>query len=225
MNPTKLAIGMALALWFALVVILGAMGVFDTPASALPLPLLLGVAAPISAFVALFRKTRRFRDVVLAIDLRLTAAMQAWRFAGFGFLALYAYGVLPGVFAWPAGLGDMAIALSAPWVVKALVERPAFAASRRFIAWHVLGLLDFSVAIATGVLGSGTAIGMAHGVTTDAMGRLPLVLIPCFFVPLFVMLHLTAIFQARRLSAHALLITRPRGAMTFPLSGKGWPSI
>jgi hypothetical protein len=32
------------------------------------------------------------------------------------------------------------------------------------------------------------------------MARLPLVLIPAYFVPLFVMLHLTALFQARRRS-------------------------
>jgi len=30
------------------------------------------------------------------------------------------------------------------------------------------------------------------------MAQLPLVLIPAYFVPLFVMLHLAALFQARR---------------------------
>jgi hypothetical protein len=38
----------------------------------------------------------------------LLTAVQAWRFACFGFLALFAYGVLLAVLAWPAGLGDMA---------------------------------------------------------------------------------------------------------------------
>jgi hypothetical protein len=32
------------------------------------------------------------------------------------------------------------------------------------------------------------------------MAQLPLVLIPAFFVPFFVMLHLTALLQARRLT-------------------------
>ena len=31
------------------------------------------------------------------------------------------------------------------------------------------------------------------------MAQMPLVLIPAYFVPLFVMLHLAALFQARRL--------------------------
>jgi hypothetical protein len=33
------------------------------------------------------------------------------------------------------------------------------------------------------------------------MAQLPLVLIPAYFVPIFVTLHLTALFQARRLMA------------------------
>jgi hypothetical protein len=35
-------------------------------------------------------------------------------------------------------------------------------------------------------------------VTTGPMAQLPLVLIPAYLVPLFVMLHLAALFQARR---------------------------
>jgi len=37
--------------------------------------------------------------------------MQAWRWAGLGFLDLYAYKVLPAVFALPR-LGDMAIGVT-----------------------------------------------------------------------------------------------------------------
>jgi len=54
-----------------------------------------------------------------------------------------------------------------------------------------------------GVLSSGLfqKINELNGaVTTSAMNRLPLVLIPAFAVPLFTMLHLTALFQARQLA-------------------------
>jgi hypothetical protein len=185
-------------LWLGVIVVLGARGTFDTPAAALPFPLLLGVTGPTLLFLAFYWTAASFRDFVLAADLRLVTGVQAWRFLGFGFLALYAHGLLPGLFAWPAGLGDLAIAMTAPWVVVALVQRPAFAASRGFVTWHLLGLLDFAVAIATGVLASGTALGLGGAVTTDPMGRLPLVLVPCYLVPLFTMLHLTALFQARQ---------------------------
>src|SRR5262249_11237234 len=57
--------------------------------------------------------------------------------------ALYVHGVLPGAFAWPAGLGDIAIGVTAPWVALALVRRPGFATSRVFVAYveAVLGTM------------------------------------------------------------------------------------
>jgi hypothetical protein len=134
--------------------------------------------------------------------------IQACRFAGFGFLALYAHGVLPGLFAWPAGLGDVAIAVTAPWVVLALLRQPSFAGSRLFIVWNLLGILDLVVAVGAGVLSSGLAVGAAGEVTTAPMARLPLVLIPACLVPIFIMLHLAALFQARRLALSGYSDTR-----------------
>src|SRR6185437_8157592 len=62
---------------------------------------------------------------VLALDLRFVAAVQAWRWAGLEFLTLYTYGILPGVFAWPAGLGDMIVGFSAPpWYSRSPATRP-----------------------------------------------------------------------------------------------------
>ena len=127
-------------------------------------------------------------------------AVQAWRFAGFGFLALYAHGVLPGVFVWPAALGDMAIGLTAPWLALALVRRPGFAVSRLFVVWNLLGIFDLVVAISIGALSASLGTGAAREVTTAPMAQMPLVLIPAYFVPLFAMLHLAALFQARQVA-------------------------
>lgn len=117
-----------------------------------------------------------------------------------GFLALYTYGVLPGIFAWPAGLGDIAIGVTAPWVLVALIRQPRFAATKTFVLWNVLGLLDLVVAVSTGALSSALASGAAGEVTTAPMAQLPLVLIPAYFVPIFIMLHAAALIQARRLA-------------------------
>jgi hypothetical protein len=140
---------------------------------------------------------------VFAADLRLLTAIQAWRAGGLGFLALTVHGVLPGSFAWPAGLGDIAIGVTAPWVMLALIRRPAFVASRLFVVWNLLGILDLVVAISTGALSSGILGDLTGTVTTTPMSYLPLVLIPAYLVPLFVMLHITALVQARRFSASA----------------------
>ncbi|MBI2996842.1 MAG: hypothetical protein HYY46_00070 [Deltaproteobacteria bacterium] len=184
-------------MWLALVFFLGAGGAFVRPPGTLPLPILIGVTTPIIASLAVFWAVGAFREFVLAVDLRLATGIQAWRFAGLGFLALYEHGVLPGLFAWPAGLGDIAIGVTAPWVILSLIRRPGFAASKPFVVWNLLGILDLVVAVSTGALSSALAL---REITTAPMAQLPLVLIPGYLVPLFIMLHLAALFQARRLA-------------------------
>lgn len=125
-------------------------------------------------------------------------AIQAWRAGGLVFLAFYAHGLLPGRFAWPAGLGDILIGVTAPWILLALIRRPGFTASRLFVVWNLLGILDLVVAISTGALSSGFLAGAVGQVTTAPMTQLPLVLIPAYLVPLFAILHLASLFQARR---------------------------
>jgi hypothetical protein len=188
-----------LAVWLALVFLFGAGELFVTPGGALPLTLLLAATVPIIVFLAAFWVSPQFRDFVLAIDLRLTTGVQAWRFAGFGFLALYTNGLLPGYFAWPAGLGDIAISITAPLMIVALIRQPSFAASKTFVAWNVLGILDLVVAVGMGALAPRLFVNVSGAITTAPMAHLPLVLIPAYFVPVFIILHLAALFQARHL--------------------------
>jgi hypothetical protein len=199
-NPARLNFPVAtvLALWLALVFLLGAEGAFVQRPGEPPLSLLIGFTAPLLVFLAAFWGVRAFHDYVMTMDLRLAAGIQAWRFAGLGFLALYTYGVLPGAFAWPAGLGDIAIGITAPWMMLALIRRPGFAASPLFMVWNLLGILDLVVAMSTGALLSFLAAGNAGQVTTAPMAQMPLVLIPVYFVPLFLMLHITSLLQLRQ---------------------------
>ena len=190
----------ALALWLGLVTFLGAQGTFVGRADSPPLALFLGVTIPLAVFFAAYFGWSAFRAFVLSADLRLVSAIQAWRWAGLGFLSLYAHGVLPGLFAFPAGLGDMAIGVTAPWVVLRLIRQPSFAASRRYRIWNILGIVDFVVAVSMGTLCSGFIPGLPLNVTTNAMTQLPLLLIPAYMVPCFIMLHCTALFQARQLA-------------------------
>ena len=85
-----------------------------------------------------------------------------------------------------------------PWVALALARRGGFATDPLFVGWNLFGMLDLVVAVGLGALSSSLAAGVAGEVTTAPMARLPLVLIPAFLVPLFLMLHLAALFQARR---------------------------
>jgi hypothetical protein len=214
-------VGAALALWFGAVFLLGTAGAFVRPPGTPPFPILLGATAPLVVFLAAYWVWPAFRAHVLSSDLPLVAAMQAWRAGGLGFLALYVHGVLPAAFAWPAGLGDIAIGVTAPWVALALIRRPGFATSRVFVAWNVFGILDLVVAVGTGGLHS--ALAAPGEVTTGPMAVMPLVLIPAYLVPLFIMLHLAALFQARQRAsteqadgpAETIRCSRPRGHVAF----------
>jgi hypothetical protein len=189
-----------LVAWFALVMLLGASGVFVGHPGQPPFAIAIGVGAPLLLFFAWLRLSPAFRAFVLSLDLRLITAMQAWRWAGLGFLSLYAHRVLPAMFALPAGVGDMAVGFAAPWMVLTLLHRPDFAASRAFVRWNVLGMLDLAVAIALGTLSASLSTGAPGEITTAPMATLPLLIIPAFLVPLFLMLHAAALMQGREVA-------------------------
>ena len=194
-----LSVTLVLTAWFLLVVSLGAVGAFVGRPGTPPVGIAIGVGAPLLLFFAWLRLSRSFRDFVLSLDLRLIAGIQAWRWAGLGFLSLYAYNVLPGIFALPAGLGDMAIGFTAPWIILALVRQPDFATSATFIRWNVLGILDLAVALTIGTLTATLSTGAPGEITTAPMATLPLLVIPAFLVPLFLMLHTAALMQSRQI--------------------------
>jgi len=198
-SSIRLLVSVVLALWFGLVFFLGSRGAFVGGADSPPLPIFLGLATPLALFFVAYFGWSAFREFVLNADLRLVTAIQGWRWAGLCFLFLHAHGVLPGLFAFPAGLGDMAIGVTAPWILLALIRDKSFVTSRRYVIWNLLGILDLTVAVSMGVICSGFIRGLTLTVTTSAMGQLPLVLIPAYLVPLFIMLHFTALSQVRRI--------------------------
>jgi hypothetical protein len=195
----RLAVAIALTIWLLFVLSLGAVGAFVGPPGTAPLPIAIGVSAPLVLFFVWLRLSPSFREFVLSLDLRFIAAMQAWRWAGVGFLDLYAYQVLPGVFALPAGLGDMAIGVTAPWIILGLVRQPGFAARGTFIRWNVLGILDLLLAVSIATVSTLFATGTPGEISAAPMASLPLLLIPAFLVPFFLMLHAVALMQSRQL--------------------------
>jgi hypothetical protein len=201
LNGIQLSVIAVLAVWFVLIVSLGATGAFLGRRGTPPFAMAIGVGAPLLLFFAWLRLSLSFREFILSLDLRLIASMQAWRWGGLGFLSLYAHHVLPGMFALPAGLGDMAIGMTAPWMALALTRQPAFAASAAFVRWNALGILDLVVAVSLGALSVTLATGAQGEISSAPMASLPLLLIPAYFVPIFLMLHAAALMQSRRISA------------------------
>jgi hypothetical protein len=181
--------------WFLLALGGSLLGAFD---SAPRPPLLLGVAAilPVAGFGFGYLTSDGFRQFVWSLDLRVLTVAHAWRVGGVVFLLLHQRGALPGVFALPAGWGDVAVGVTAPLV--AWSWKPPFP-RKLFVAWNVLGSLDLVLAVTLGVLASAGPAGVLAGdVTTRLMGQFPLSLIPTFVVPLFLIIHLIALIRVGR---------------------------
>ncbi len=187
-----------LLVWFAIVAWLGAGDAFAAGPGELPWKLTLALVLPQALFALGYRTCAGLRDFVQALSLPLITGLQSWRMLGMGFLMLYVWDVLPPLVAFPAGLGDAAVALAAPFLVAAMFT--ARGVSRRgLIVWNWLGVADFVMAFAVGFLASGSAAGLLAGsVTSDPMLRLPMVLVPAFAVPFFTLLHVISFLRLYR---------------------------
>ena len=124
-------------------------------------------------------------------------APQTLRLAGVIFLLAMVLGRLPWLFALPAGIGDIAVGVAAPFVSR----RVARGAIRGVIWFNVLGLLDLVVALALGALtGLSEAARLIPTTPSSAeLTLLPLVLIPTTAVPLAIALHIVDLGAFSRL--------------------------
>ena len=115
-------------------------------------------------------------------------------FGGF-FLINYARGLIPGEFALPAGIGDVAVGLLA--LPAAAYVATGTALGRRIgIAWNLLGLFDFVSAISLGFMTSpGPFQVLALDHPNALVGTFPTVMIPGFAVPTSIVLHILSIRQ------------------------------
>ncbi|MFQ5566310.1 MAG: hypothetical protein ACE5EU_08110 [Paracoccaceae bacterium] len=196
----KTALAVILTIWFAAAAYIGREHLLQNTAASMFAPIALSAVVPVLAFLALYRLSGGFRRFVLAQDIETLTMLQHWRVLGFAFLPLYFYGVLPGVFAFPAGLGDLALGLTAPLIILRLRRDPEYATSTGLVRYQYLGLLDFAVAVITaGVTAGAFPELISNGVTSGAMDVWPLNLFPSFGVPIFIILHLTVLLKVRDL--------------------------
>ena len=120
------------------------------------------------------------------------------RVMGVTFLLVMAQGRLPAVFALPAGLGDIATGLAAPFVAWRLTRGGGRA---RAVWFNLFGILDLVVALTIGFLaGLGPWRPLEVTPSTEPLSLLPLALVPTVAVPLAIALHLVSL---RRLRAAA----------------------
>jgi hypothetical protein len=196
-----------LAIWFAAATALATAGAFQTAVGRLP-TIVFAVAIPIALGLG---AVWLIEPVGRAFAMRglqpLLIAMQSYRVFGLGFIVLMALGQLPAIFAIPAGLGDLAIGLTAFGAASAARDGEL----SRAVWWNVMGLVDLGIALALGVGTGPSQLGFIPTLPRNTLFSLaPFALVPSFFVPLDITLHV--------LSLRGLLARRAQPTADQPLA-------
>jgi hypothetical protein len=185
--------------WLALSIALAAMGVYHVGASAIP-TIQYGIALPILIGSLLLWRSDTVARLLDAVSQQWLIGVQLYRTLGVIFLILYLAGKLPALFAWPAGVGDIAIGLLAPVIGLAYARAPRDTAGL-VRAWNVFGILDLVVAVTTGFITAPFIQPVVVQPSSELMTMLPMVLIPVYLVPLSIMLHIASLAKLHRATA------------------------
>lgn len=200
--------GTAVLLWLALLFGLARAEFFETtPDTGLPprigpaivIPTLLGCS--LLAFASV-------RRLIGRVPLHWLVGVQLYRVVGGLFLIAWLQGDVPAEFALPAGIGDVAVGLLAPFVALMLVRRGIERAWPAVVGWCALGIADLVLAITLGFLTAPSAFQqLALDEPNAAITSYPLVLVATFGVPVSIVLH---VYVIAGLSMHAREAPRVR---------------
>lgn len=183
--------------WFAMSSTLGVLGVYEAVADRVP-TIQYGILFPILIGGVVIARSSAVGRVLDAVPLQWLTGVQLYRALGGIFLVLYGAGQLPGLFAWPAGLGDVLVGVLAPVVALAYARGPGNNGDL-VTAWNIFGLLDLIVAVGCGFATSPSPVQLAaFDRPNELITAFPLVLIPTYLVPVSVLLHLVSLAKLRR---------------------------
>jgi len=188
--------------WLAIALGLSGAGFYHVAAEGIP-TIQYGLFLPIVIGVLFVWRSELAQRILDAVPQAWIVGVQFYRALGVVFLMLYAAGKFPGLFALPAGIGDVAVGLSAPFVALAYARnRHDNAGAVR--AWNILGVLDLVVAVTMGFLTSPSAIAPIEvHPTSELITMMPMVMIPVYMVPLSILLHIASLVKLHREQACA----------------------
>ena len=205
-RTTWLAIMVPFTLWSAVAWTAAINGVFRTGASALPL-LPLTIFLPVIIGAPLLLLSKRVGQLLDAMPTAWLVALQLYRVFGSQWLAYWLRGLLPGLWALPAGTGDVLTGLFAVPAAIALATGTA-EGRKAAILWNIFGLADVAVAIILGmIISPGPFQLIIPNGSSIGLSGYPNVLTPAFVVPSSILLHALSLRQLRRRSR----MEAPRG--------------
>ena len=192
-----LAVVVPYTLWLAVIWSVAVNGVFR-PGNNTPPLVPLAIFLPVIVGVPILLRSKRIGEVLDAMPASWLVGLQVYRVLGGIFLVGWARGVIPGIFALPAGIGDVTTGLLALPVAYLLVSRNGDGV-RSAIAWNIFGLLDFTIAVGIGLATAPGALQViVPSIPNTGVGLYPTVLIPAFAVPSSILLHVLSLRQLRR---------------------------
>src|SRR6266436_5229846 len=196
-RTTWLAIMVPFTVWAAVAWTAAINGVFRTDAFPLPLPPS-AIFLPVIIGAPLLLLSKRVGQLLDAMPATWLVALQLYRVFGSQWLAYWLRGLLPGLWALPAGTGDV---LTGLFAVPAAIALAAGTAEGRkaAILWNLFGLADFAVAVTLGLM---ISPGPFQLIVPDGpnigLDGYPNVLTPAFVVPSSILLHALSLRQLRR---------------------------
>jgi hypothetical protein len=195
---TWFAVAIPLVAWLAIIWSVAASGALQARPSAVPL-LPFALVLPVAIGLVSLMRSERIAAAADTASQGWLIGLQIYRIIGANFVVLWALGgAIPGVFAIPAGFGDMLVgALALP--VAFYVASGAAGGRTAGVAWNILGIADLVLAVSLGFLSSP---GPLQIIALDQPNVLattyPTVMTPAFAVPLSLILHGLSLWQLRR---------------------------
>lgn len=200
-RPRRIAIwsivAIILALWIGTIWTLAVRGVFQRDIGNVPV-LPIAIFLPVVLGLFLVTRSETVASLLDATPPSWLVGVQVYRILGGMFLVYWIRDAIPGAFALPAGIGDVATGLlalpAAVWVSSGLTIGRKIG-----IRWNIFGLVDFAVAVSTGFLtspGPGHLLALDHPNTLIA--TFPTVMVPAFAVPFSIILHALSLRQLKR---------------------------
>lgn len=183
--------GIVLAVWAMLAMVLAYRGFFRPPSTHSFPPIGTNLIVVFLALALCLALSSSLRSLV-ANQRRLTW-LHVWRLEGVVFLILMAAGQMPALWALPAGIGDIIVGVTAPFVATRL----ATPGGRKLaVVFNLFGMADLVVAVALGVMTSPGPTQVLHThPTSELVTQFPLALVPTFLVPLAFTIHVISLWQ------------------------------
>jgi hypothetical protein len=140
-------------------------------------------------FMVVVSNLNIYKTILQNTPLQSLIYVHIFRLIGVFFLIAHAYGAIPATFAYVGGIGDIATAVSAVFVAKAIADKKAYAIPLMF-AWNIFGLLDIISVVTTALITTRVSIETGSQSVIE-MTKFPFAFIPAFAAATIIFLHVS----------------------------------